>query len=167
MRTKQQAVQGLLTAFLGVFTQPFEQDLKAASKATATAITLATLPTLGLSLNGGIRASGEFVASSLMLALVWILLTAIFTKQDKKLVIARNLSVLSFWIAATLVVIIVVNILLPDPLDGAIRRGLAVVVLLLLVLAHMFRNLNLPVWYALMMALALWISTSFLAWRAL
>ncbi len=109
MRTKRNAIQEVLNAFLGLFTQPFEQDLEAASKAAATAITLAALPALGLLFNGGIRVSREFVVSSFLLALVWVLLTAVFAKQDKKLVIARNLSVLSFWIAATLVAVIGVD----------------------------------------------------------
>ncbi len=165
MRTNHQAIQKVLNAFLGLFTQPFEQDIGASSKAAATAISLATLPGLGILFNGGIRASGELVVSSLGIALVWMLLTAVVTKQDKNLVIARNLSVLAFWIAATLVIIFGVNIVRPDPLDAALRRVFAVGVLLLLVPVHMFRNL--PCWSALRMTLSLWISTIFLAWRAL
>ena len=88
------------------------------------------------------------------------------TKKERlKLTIARNLSVLSFWIAATLVLVLAVELVRPDPLDGAIRRGIVAVVLLLLVPMHM--RFNLPVWSAVKMSLPLWISTVFLAWMAL
>ncbi|MCY3569096.1 MAG: hypothetical protein OXH38_10745 [Chloroflexi bacterium] len=159
------AVEEVLNAFLGLFTRPFEQDLRASSKAATTAIVLAALPGFGLLFNGRTRPMEELVFPSLVLVLVWMLLTAVFTKKDKGLTVARNLSVLSFWIAATLVVIFCVDIFRPDPFDGAVRFMLAAGVLFVLVPVHMLRNL--PVWLALKMTLPLWISTMFLARIAL
>ena len=163
---KHEAIQEVLDAFLRLFIQPFDQDLKASVKVATTAIVLAGLPGSALLVNGGIRTVGEIVGSSIVLVLVWMLLTAIMTKKERlKLTIARNLSVLSFWIAATLVLVLAVELVRPDPLDGAIRRGIVAVVLLLLVPMHM--RFNLPVWPAVKMSLPLWISTVFLAWMAL
>ena len=166
MRAKHEALQEVLNAFASLFTQPLEQDIGASLKAATAAISLATLPGLGLWFNGGNRALGEFGFPSFVLVLVWMLLS-VFTKQDKKRGIARNLSVLSFWIVATLVVVFVVEIIRPDPLDAALRRGLAVVLLLILIPADQFLVRSLPFWLALRMTLALGISTSFLAWMAL
>ena len=163
---RHEVIQEVLDAFLGLFTQPFEQDLKASVEAAATAILLAGLAGSALLVNGGIRAVGEFVGSSFVLVLVWMLLTATMTKKERRnLMIARNLSVLSFWVAATLVLVFAVELVRPDPLDGAIRRGIVAVVLLLLVPMHM--RFNLPVWPALKICLPLWISTVFLAWMTL
>ena len=165
MIIKDEAILSALNAFVGLFTQPFEQDLKSSMKAASIAILLATLPGLQFLFNGGHRAAMEFASHSFVLVIVWVLLISIFTKQDKKLVIARNVSVLSFWIAAVLVVILAVNLLLTDPLDRAVRRLIAVSLLLLFIFAHM--KLNLPCWSAVKMTLFLWISTSFLAWSTL
>ena len=163
---KHEAVQEVLNAFLGLFTQPFEQDLKASVKAATTAILLAGLPGLALLVNGGSRAVGEIVGPSFVLALLWILLTAVFIKEERRnLTIARNLSVLSFWIAATLVFVFAAELVRPDPFDAAIRRGIVAVALFLFVPMHMI--FNLPLWPALKMTLPLWISTVFLAWMAL
>ena len=162
---KQKALQEVLNAFFGLFTQPFDQDFTAASKAATTSILLSTLPGLRLLGVGGSRVAGEFAASSLVLFLVLTLLTAVFTKQDRKLAIARKLSVMSFWIAATLVVIFAVDMICPDPLDEALRLGIATVSLIPLVCVHMFGNL--PLWPALRMTIFLCISTVYLARVAL
>ena len=164
-----EAILQILNAFIGIFTQPFEQDLKSSVEAIFTAITLAALLSVGLPLlfNGGEIRALQVSASynSLIIALVWIFLTAIITKQDKKLAVARNLSVLSFWIAATLVIVLLVDIVCPNPLDGALRLGIAIVILIVLIPTHMFPKL--PKRKALEMTICLCFSTIFLAWKAL
>ena len=159
-------VQAVLNAFLGLFTQPFEQDLKASVTAAATSISLAGLEGLALLFNGGIRTALDFGSSSLVLVLVWMAVTAVVTRVERRgLTIARNLSVVSFWIAVTLVFIFAAELVFPNPLDRAIRLLSVSVALLVLVPVHMIRNL--PVGAALRMTLALWFSTGALAWRVL
>ena len=165
-----ESVQAVLNAFLSLFTQPFEQDLKASMKAAATSISLAGLVSaslagfegLGLLANGGSRTTLEFGRSSLILVLVWMFTTAVFTKVERGLRIARNLNVLSFWIAVTLVLVLAMERVFPGPLDRAIRLLSVSVVLLVFVPVHMFRNL--PISSALPMTLVLWLSTGALAW---
>ena len=162
---KQQNLQEILNAFLGLFTQPFEQSLEASVRFTVTAILLV----FGIS---GLQSlfdfrflpviEGEFAAYSLVLVVVWMLLTSILHKsEDRSLALARNLSILSFWIAGMLVVVLLVNILFPNPLYGALRRLIASTILILLIFIHMLRNL--PFLRALMMTFFLSISTVFLA----
>ena len=160
---KVEAVQAVLNAFLGLFTQPFEQDLKASVTAAATSISLAGLEGLALLVNGGSRTALDIGGPSLALVLVWMAVTAVVTGVEHRgLTIARNLSVVSFWIAATLVFVFAVELVFPNPLDRAIRLLSVSGVLLVLVPVHMIRNL--PVGAALGMTLALWFSTVALAW---
>ena len=79
---------------------------------------------------------------------------------------ARNLSVLSFWIAATLVFVIVMASLFSDPLDRAIRLVAVCAVLAVCVPLHVARNLShhFGIGLTLLMTLALWFSTCGLAW---
>ncbi len=166
MRIKHEARQ-VLNAFVGLFTQPFKQDINASLKGAVTAILLAMFPGLPLLLNGVIQIEAtKFAAISLVLVLFWALLTAIFTKQDRReLAIARNLTILSFWIAATLVIVYLVNIIVPNPLDGALRRGVATAMLIPLIFIHMICNL--PCFPALRVAFSLSISTVLLVWMVL
>ena len=160
-----EAVEAILSAFLGLFTRPFEQDIKASVTAAATSISLAGLEGWVFLVNGGIRTALDIGGASLVLILVWMAVTAIVTKvEHRALTLARNLSVVSFWIAATLVFVLAVGFARPDPLDRAIRLLGVLGVLLVFVPVHMFRNL--PVGSALLMTLVLWFSTSSLAWIA-
>ena len=163
---KVEAVPTILNAFLGLFTQPFEQDLRASVRAAATAISLAGLEGLALLVSGGSRAALEIGGASLVLVLVWMAVTAVVTKAERRvLAIARNLGVVSFWIAATLVFVFAVEFFFPGPFDQAIRFLSVSVVLLVLVPVHMFRNL--PIGSACGMTLFLWFSTFTLAGMAL
>ena len=154
-----------LNAFLGLFTQPFEQDLKASVTAAATSISLAGLESLALVVKGGGSTALEISGSSLVLVLVWMAVTAVVTDTEhRRLILARNLSVLSFWIAVTLIFVIAVALFFPNSLARAIRLGCVWVSLLVLVPVHMFRNL--PFGAALRMTLVLWFSTGTLAWMA-
>lgn len=157
-----EVVRTILNAFLGLFTQPFEQDLKASVQAAATAISLAGLEGLALLISGGSRAALEIGGSSLVLVLVWMAVTAVVTKVERRvLAIARNLGVVSFWIAATLVFVFAVEIFFPGPFNRMVRFLSVSVVLLILVPVHMFRNL--PIGPASWMTLFLWFSTVALA----
>ena len=157
-----EAVRTILNAFLGLFTQPFEQDLRASVQAAATAISLAGLEGLALLVSGGNRTALEIGSFSLVLVLVWMAVTAVVTKAERRvLAIARNLGVVSFWIAATLVFIFAVEFFFPGPFNREIRFQSVSVVLLVLVPVHMFRNL--PIGSASWMTLFLWFSTITLA----
>ena len=169
MSIKQQPVQEILNAFLDLFTQPFEQDVKASVTSAATAIMLAFgISSLQFLVDTRILQGigGDFAAYSFVLIVVWMLLTVISHKQEERmLAIARNLSVLSFWIAGTLVVVLLMNVLRPDPLDGALRRVVASITLIPLISTHMFCNL--PFRRALTMTFFLFTSTVFLVYVAL
>ena len=161
-----EAVQGVLNAFLGLFTQPFEQDLKTSTTAAATAISLAGLEGLAFLVNGGARTALEIGGFSLVLVLLWMAVTAVVTRIERRpLTLARNLSVVSFWIAVTLVFVLAVGLVNSDPLARAIRLAIVLSALLVFVPVHMFRNL--PLGAALWMTFALWFSTGALAWTAL
>lgn len=151
--------------FLGLFTQPFEQSLEASVRCAVTAILL-VFGISGLQLLFDFTflpvKGGEFAAYSLVLVIIWMLITSILPKaEDRKLAIARNLSVLSFWIAGVLVAVLLANSLYPDPLGGALRRLIASGFLILSIFIHMFRNGR--SWRALKMTFFLCLSTVFLA----
>ena len=161
-----EAVRGVLNAFLGLFTQPFEQDLNASVKAAATSISLTTLEGLVLLANSESRTAMDIARPTLVLFLVWMAITAVVTTAERRaLLIARNLSVVSFWIAATLVFVFAAEIFFPNRLDRAIRLLSVSGVLLVLVPVHMIRNL--PVGAALRMTLGLWLSTGALTWMVI
>lgn len=155
--------------FIGLFTQPFDQSLKASSRWAGAAILL-VIGISGLQLLFDYRflpvKEGEFAAYSFVLVIAWILMTSILHKDEgRKLAIARNLSVLSFWIAGVLVVVLLANSLYPDPLDGALRRLVSSLILIVLISIHMFcQGCS---WRALRMTASLWISTVFLVHMAL
>lgn len=157
-----EAIQGVLSAFAGLFTQPLEQDLHGALKSAAVSIALASLPGLAFLVNHGSRPALEIGGFSLVLVLVWMAMTAVLSKAERRqLTIARNISLISFWIAVTLVFVFAMELVFGDPLDRAIRLLSVLGLLLVFVPVHMFRNLR--VGLALPMTLALWISTGALA----
>ena len=157
-------VQAVLDAYIGLFTQPFDQDLKASKRVAAAAITLPLLPGLTLA-NDGSRPASEIGGFSLVLVLVWAVFPAIFGKPEwKKLAIARNLRVVSFWIAVTLVFVILVEFVFSNPLDRAIRLLAVLGALVVFVPVHVFRNFRGGL--ALLIP-ALWLSMGLLAWRVI
>ena len=159
---KLEAIQGVLSAFAGLFTQPFDQDLNAALKSAGMSISLASLPGLAFFANHGSRTALEIAGFTLVLVLMWMAMTAILTKAEhRKLTIARNLSVISFWIAVTLVLVFAMELVFGNPLDRAIRLLSVLALLLVLVPIHVFRNLATSL--AFPMTLVLWLSTGALA----
>ena len=161
---KSALVQAVLDAYIGLLTQPFDQDLKASKRVAAAAITLPLLPGLTLA-NDGSRTAAEIGGFSLVLVLAWAASPAIFGKPERKeLTIARNLSVVSFWIAVTLLFVILVEVIFSNPLDRAIRLLAVLGALLVFVPVHVFRNFH--VGLALLIP-ALWLSMGLLAWRVI
>ena len=165
---KIEVIQEVLSAFAGLFTQPFEQELNAALKSAAMSIVLASLPGLRILVNHGGDRALEMGGDSLVLVLCWMAFTAVFSKADsRRLTIARNLSVVSFWIAVTLVLALVAELVFTDPLDRAMRLISIWALLLLLVPVHVFRNSRLPRLTALLMTLLLLLSTGVLTYRTI
>ncbi len=146
----------LLQAFLGLITRPFRQSLEDSVRGAGTAITLAaTFTAIG---DATLR---DAAAPSLTLVLVWMAVTAVVAKaDDRNLKIARNLGVISFWIATTSAFIMAAGQIY-DSYDRAPRFYFVAAWLTVLVPIHMFRNLQF--WKALIMTVALWISTGLLA----
>lgn len=146
----------LLQAFLGLLIRPFRQSQADSLRGAGTAITLAgTITAIGG------RTVPDAAPSSLALVLVWMAVTAAVTKTDRGLKIARNLGVVSFWIATTAALILASEQVYADDFDRGPRFYFVVVWLLVLVPVHMIRNL--PFWTAIVMTVALWASTVFLA----
>ena len=156
------AIQAVLQAFLDLLTQPFEQDPQDALKAAAASIALVAAA-------GGTIAAGSedtiqgIGGPSLALVLVWMAVTAVVARPDRKHhAIARNLGLVSLWIAATLVFFLGAGVVVPDREAYARRFGVVAIMLLVLVPVHMVRSL--PVATAMGMTLALWVTTGLLAW---
>ena len=156
-RTKAQAV---LQSFFGLLTQPFEQSQEQSVRGAVTAIALSE--TFALVGEGDVLGTAT---NSLALVVVWMVVSAVFAKADRrKLEVARSIGVISFWIAATSALVLAAEQVYTDSLDRAPRLEFVWIGLFLLVPVHMFRSLG--VLAALVMTLALWVSTGFLA-RAL
>ncbi len=153
--------QSILKAFVSLFTQPFDQDLQSSVKGAATSIGLTVILThqeTSFLMGGEVESALEIGGFSMMLILVWAGISAVFrSDEDRNLVIARNLSVVSFWIAVTLVVVLAVKFVFTEPFDLAIRLISTCIALLVLVPIHMFRNL--PYFSAFAMSIGLLIST--------
>ena len=158
-------VRKLLETFASLFTQPLEQeDLPTAIKSAASALTLCTLPGLGL-LVRGVRF--DFFKISLMIMLICIGGTSIVSRSGNKVVqAAKNLTITTFWIAMTLLVVLGVIVIFPDPLDSGIRRLIASVLLVVLIPVHLFQS-SVRVMSASWLTLFLWLTITmlFLTWR--
>ena len=156
-----EGVQSVLKAFVDLFTQPFDQDLRSSVKGAATSICLTVILTeqeTSLLMGGEVRSALEIGGFSMVLILIWMVISTIFwPAENRQLVIARNLSVVSFWIAVTLVVVMAVKFVFTEPFDSAIRLISCCIVLLVLVPIHMFRNLRF--YSAFAMSFGLLIST--------
>ena len=159
-------VRNLLKAFLGLLTQPLEQDLNDALRAAANSVALAIiLPASGLVFLAD-RPALVIGANSFVLILVWMAVTAIVTKTEQRsLTLARNLSLVSFWIAVTLVFVMTVELFFPDRWELPIRLLSVWAALLLAIPVHTLRNL--PLRQALPMTAFLWLSMGVLTWRVM
>ena len=153
-------MQAVLQSFFGLLTRPFEQSPEDSVRGAVTAIVLS------MSFAGfGEHDMTRTAVSSLALVIVWMLISAVFTGADRRRWnVARNIGVISFWIAATSALVLVAEQVYPDGFDRGPRLEFVSIGLLLLVPVHMFRSLRIG--GALGMTLALWVSTLLLA-RAL
>lgn len=160
-----ESVQRILNAFLGLLTQPLGQNLGDSVRAATMAIVLAAglQAWISSSSSGGYGAQDTAV-SSLVLVLVWMATTAVVSGIDRRrLTMARNLSLLSFWIAVALVFILAAKTSFRESSDLLKPVGTVSVALLVLVPVHLLRSL--PFGLALRMTVALWFSMAFLVWR--
>ena len=116
-------IRELLAAFAALFTQPVDQqDLPTSLRSAAVSIGLVTLGGVNSLIQNGVRSAGEIVVASLLVVLLWMLGTGVVVQDERrKLVMARNLNLLSFWIAATLILVFLAAMLYPNPLDKTIR----------------------------------------------
>ena len=150
-------VQAVLLSFFRLLTQPFEQTPEDSVKGAVTAIALGE----------AFAAVGETdmlgaARGSLSLVAVWMVVSAVVTKPERrKLEVVRNIGVISFWIAATLALALLAELFYSSPMDRAPRLEFVWAGLLLLVPIHMFRSLRVPT--AVVMTLALWVSTGLFA----
>lgn len=150
-------IQAVLLSFFRLLTQPFEQSPEDSVKGAVTAIALGE----------AFAAVGETdildsAASSLTLVAIWMVVSAVVAKPDRrKLEVARNIGVISFWIAATLALVLFAEQLFDSPMDRAPRLEFVWTGLFVLVPVHMFRSLR--VLTAVVMTLALWVSTGLFA----
>lgn len=172
-RKLEEAIGGVLNAFVALVTQPFEQEIGASVRAAALAISLGGLEGMVFLARNGIPSALEFGVSALVLVLVWIIVTAILANRNRVSAIARNLSILSFWIAATMVFVIAMELIFHDTDTEGIRFYSCIAVLLVLVPIHLFHGSarlfrgSMRFFIVLGMTLALWFSTGFLAYRVI
>lgn len=151
-------IQAVLQAFFGLLTQPFEQSPSDAVKGAATAIALSET----------FAAVGENdilhnTTISVVLVIIWMVVSAVCASADRrKLQIARNIGVISFWIAATSALILAADQFYANPFERGPRVEFVWGGLFFLVPAHMFRSLRFGP--ALGITLALWASTGFMAY---
>ena len=156
--------QSLLQALLGLLTRPFDQKPADALKGAGTAIGLAgAFVAIG---DGGLDAVTDVATDAatpgLALVAIWMVVAAVFAKDDQRgPAIARGVSVVSFWIAAAAVLILLAGQFYTDVFDHGPRRYVVFWGLLILVPWHMLRS-GLPLRKALVMTIALWASTVFL-----
>jgi len=159
-------MQSLLHSLHGVFTRPFDQKTDEALKGAAAAIGVAgTLVAIGEGRLGGldaiITAGTDTAGPSLALVAIWMFVAAVLAKGEKQ-AIARAVSVISFWIAGTAVLILVAEQMVYTDINYyEPQRRFVFLGLFFLVPIHMFRiGLSKP--KALFMTIALWVSTAFL-----
>ena len=153
----QAEIHAVLRSFFGLLTRPFEQSPADSVRGAVTAIVLS----MSFAGFGEISTTGA-ATSGLALVVVWMLISAVFTGADRRtLEVARNVSVISFWIAATSALVLVAEQVHPDCSDRGPRVEFVWYGLLFLVPVHMFKSLRFGA--AFRMTLALWVSTGLLA----
>ena len=156
-------VRAILNAFAGLLTKPLEQDLNDSLTAAATSVALAViLPISGLVFLAE-RPPLEIGGCSIVLILVWMVVTTVATKADQtSLTLARNLSLVSFWITVSLVFVMAVEVLITSRWCQTIRFLIVLFLLILAIPLHTLRNL--PRRQALAMTGCLWLSMGVLTW---
>ncbi len=160
--TELKKVRKTLDDFATLLTQEIDhQDLPTSLKAATRAIGLSTLPGVGLVIRHGVGTAAEIAGTSLVLVLSWMVFTAILSRE-KKLAMARNLNLLSFWIAATLVFVFLTDLLFDDPLEKMIRFLSVAGGLFVFVPVHLIRSAR--SWSILWRLPALWLTMGYLAW---
>ena len=162
-------IRDLLAAFAALFTQPLDQqDLRTSLKAAEVSIGLVALGGFISLIRNGVRSASEIVGVSLLAVLLWMLGTSVVVRGERrKLVMAQNLSLLSFWIAATLVLVSLAVMLASHPLAQGNRFLITAALIVVLVPVHLFRSVPsrpAALWW---MIPALWVTMGFLAWHVI
>ena len=150
--------QYILQSFFGLVTRPLEQTPEESVTGAVTAIGL------GEMLAAVSRADMvQSAVGSLALVLIWMVVSAVFASPDRRQqVVARNIGMISFWIAVTLALILAAErLVFLDQRDSGLRLEFVYVSLLILVPVYTYRNLRAPA--ALVMTPAIWASTGLLA----
>ena len=112
------------------------------------------------------RSPSEIGRNAFVLVIFWMAVTAVIAKPEQRLLtLARNLSVVSFWIAVTLAFVMAADLILNDPFDLPPRLLSVGLLLIFAIPLHTFRIL--PPRQALPMTVALWVSMGILAWRVM
>ena len=154
-------IQPLLQSFFGLLTQPFEQSPTDAVKGAAVGIGLSVvLAAIG---ENDIRSTAT---NSLVLVIIWMLGSAVLATADlRTLHIARNVGVISFWIAGTSALVLLAEQVYSDPISRVSRMEVVLFGLAVLVPVHMLRSVR--GLRAAVMIVALWVSTGFFAYKLL
>ena len=160
-------VRKTLEAFSTLFTQPTKQQaLPTSLRAATTAIGLCSLP--GFGLLRGVHSAGWISFASLLVVLFWMLVTSIIARpENKELAMARNLSLVSFWIPATLVLVFCAELFFSDPLQKGIRFQGVAGLLFLLILIHLCQCVRFQCvrfWSVLWLMPTLWTTMALLAY---
>lgn len=156
-------VQAVLQAFVSLVTHPLEQSLQESVKAATASVVLVGLTDTVVRNSGAVTIHG-IGGPSLLIVLVWLALTAVIAKPDRRsLAIARNLSLVSFWMAITLVLVLAAKLVVSAVFDRSLRFVVVLLALLVLVPLHLFRTLRAGI--ALGTSIALVASMGILAWQ--
>ena len=161
---KQESIQKILEAFVSLFTQPIEQqDLPTSIKSCTASIVLSLVFGIGLTLHRE-HSVAEIAGITLVIVLAWMCITAIiYRHENKKLMLARNLSLVSFWIAATFVFVLFNGIIFSSPLDQTIVFVGTLILISILVPFHLYKILSGRHYF--LMTLAVWFTMNLLSWH--
>lgn len=145
-----QKVQSLvLEPLYGLVIRPQEQSKEDAIKGAVTAIGLSQVFAAIGDANGLLAAR-----HSLTLLSAWMVVSAIVARPDRRgLEVARSIGAISFWIAATWVLMLLAELVYQNEMDRGPRLVFVWIGLLALVPIHMMRSFC--VWRAVVMALGL------------
>ena len=159
--------QKMLVALASVLTHPIDQeDLPTSLRAAASALVLAAPTGLGLLIRDEAASGADVFGTSLIVIMVWMVVTSLLARPERRTPeLARNLGLVSFWIAVTLVLVMGAGVLNPDPLDKGIRFLIVFILLGVLIPVHLSRGVGLRT--AVKLILPLWLTMSILAWRVI
>ena len=159
--------QKMLVALASLLTHPIDQeDLQTSLRAAASALVLATPTGLGLLIRDEAASGVDLFGTSLIVIMVWMVITSLLVRPErKKLELARNLGLVSIWIAVTLVLVMGAGVLYPDPLGAGFRFLIVCVLLGVLVPIHLLRGTSFRT--AVKLILPLWLTMGIFAWRVI